>query len=64
LAGDPVTDAIKIDIEVDKDMVQLNGFVDTEAERSGLERSRVPRKRCFGYEQPAAAAATARPANM
>ena len=37
LATDPVTDAIKIDIEVDKDMVQLNGFVDTEAERSRAE---------------------------
>jgi osmotically-inducible protein OsmY len=37
LAADPVTDAIKIDIEVDKDMVQLNGFVDTEAERARAE---------------------------
>lgn len=34
LAADPVTDAIKIDVEVDKDKVQLNGFVDTEAERT------------------------------
>lgn len=34
LAADPVTDAIKIDVEVDKDTVQLNGFVDTEAERT------------------------------
>lgn len=34
LAADPVTDAIKIDLEVDKDRVQLNGFVDTEAERT------------------------------
>jgi hyperosmotically inducible protein len=37
LASDPVTDAIKIDVEVDQDMVQLNGFVDTEAERSRAE---------------------------
>lgn len=37
LVADPVTDAIKIDIEVDKDMVQLNGFVDTEAERVRAE---------------------------
>jgi osmotically-inducible protein OsmY len=37
LAADPVTDAIKIDVEVDKDMVQLNGFVDTEAERTRAE---------------------------
>jgi len=34
LASDPLTDAIKIDIEVDQDKVQLNGFVDTEAERT------------------------------
>lgn len=34
LAADPVTDAIDIDVEVDKDRVQLNGFVDTEAERT------------------------------
>jgi hyperosmotically inducible protein len=34
LAADPVTDAIKIDVEVDQDMVQLNGFVDTEEERT------------------------------
>ena len=34
LAADPVTDAIKIDVEVDKDAVQLNGFVDTEEERN------------------------------
>ena len=33
LAADPVTDAIKIDVEVDKSHVQLNGFVDTEEER-------------------------------
>lgn len=32
-AADPVTDAINIDIEVDKDNVQLNGFVDSDAER-------------------------------
>ena len=34
LAADPVTDAIKIDVEVDKSTVQLNGFVDTESERT------------------------------
>lgn len=33
LATDPTTDAIDIDIEVDRDQVQLNGFVDSEAER-------------------------------
>lgn len=37
LAADPVTDAIKIDLEVDRDKVQLNGFVDTEEERSRAE---------------------------
>ncbi|MEJ8569239.1 BON domain-containing protein [Elongatibacter sediminis] len=33
LAADPVTDAIKIDLEVDQDRVQMNGFVDNEQER-------------------------------
>ena len=33
-AADPMTDAIDIDIEVDKDQVQLNGFVDSEEERA------------------------------
>lgn len=33
LATDSLTDAIDIDIEVDKDQVQLNGWVDSEAER-------------------------------
>jgi len=37
-AADPVTDAVDIDIEVDKDMVQLNGFVDTEAESERAEQ--------------------------
>lgn len=37
LAADPVTDAIKIDLEVDRDTVQLNGFVDTEEERARAE---------------------------
>ena len=37
-AADPVTDAIDIDIEVDKDNVQLNGFVDSEAERERAEQ--------------------------
>jgi len=32
-AADPTTDAIKIDIEVDRDNVQLNGWVDSDAER-------------------------------
>lgn len=36
-ATDPVTDAIDIDIEVDKDNVQLNGFVDSDAERDRAE---------------------------
>jgi osmotically-inducible protein OsmY len=36
-ATDSVTDAVEIDIEVDKDMVQLNGFVDTEEERARAE---------------------------
>lgn len=36
-AADSVTDAIEIDIEVDQDMVQLNGFVDTEEERARAE---------------------------
>lgn len=30
LAADPTTDAMDIDIEVDRDQVQLNGFVDSE----------------------------------
>lgn len=34
LAADPITDAINIDVEVDKDMVQLNGFVDSAEERN------------------------------
>jgi len=38
LAADGVTDAIKIDVEVDRDVVQLNGFVDTEEERQQAER--------------------------
>lgn len=33
LAKDPVTDAVDIDIEVDHDEVQLNGFVDSAAAR-------------------------------
>jgi len=33
LASDPVTDAIDIDVEVDRDKVQLNGFVDTQEAR-------------------------------
>ena len=33
LAEDEVTDAIDIDVEVDKAHVQLNGFVDTDAQR-------------------------------
>lgn len=33
LAADPLTDAHDIDIEVDKNNVQLNGFVDTDEER-------------------------------
>lgn len=33
LAKDPVTDAIDIDVEVDHDEVQLNGFVDSVAAR-------------------------------
>lgn len=33
LAKDPVTDAIDIDVEVDHDKVQLNGFVDSLAAR-------------------------------
>jgi hyperosmotically inducible protein len=37
LAADPVTDAIKIDLEVDRDTVQLNGWVDTEEERARAE---------------------------
>ena len=38
LAADPVTDAINIDIEVDRSHVQLNGFVDTEEERQRAEQ--------------------------
>lgn len=34
LAADTTTDAIKIDVEVDKANVQLNGFVDSEEERA------------------------------
>lgn len=37
LAADPDTDAIKVDLEVDKDRVQINGFVDSEAERARVE---------------------------
>ncbi len=37
LAVDSTTDAIKIDVEVDKSMVQLNGFVDSEEERKRAE---------------------------
>jgi len=37
LAADPVTDAIKIDVEVDKSHVQLNGFVDSMQERTRAE---------------------------
>ncbi|WP_191621227.1 BON domain-containing protein [Marinihelvus fidelis] len=37
LAADEVTDAINIDVEVDRDSVQLNGFVDSEAERERAE---------------------------
>lgn len=37
LAADPVTDAIKIDVEVDKSHVQLNGFVDSMEERTRAE---------------------------
>ncbi|HET6564447.1 MAG TPA: BON domain-containing protein, partial [Xanthomonadales bacterium] len=37
LAADPVTDAIKIDVEVDKSHVQLNGFVDSMEERVRAE---------------------------
>jgi hyperosmotically inducible protein len=37
LAADPTTDAVDVDIEVDKANVQLNGFVDTEAERVRAE---------------------------
>jgi hyperosmotically inducible protein len=33
LATDPITDAVDIDIEVDHDEVQLNGFVDSVAAR-------------------------------
>ena len=36
-AADPLTDAIDIDIEVDRDKVQLNGFVDSEEERARAE---------------------------
>jgi hyperosmotically inducible protein len=34
LATDPTTDAIDIDIEVDRDQVQLNGFVDSDEARN------------------------------
>lgn len=37
LAADPVTDAISIDVEVDKSHVQLNGFVDSLDERTRAE---------------------------
>ena len=37
LAADTTTDAIKIDVEVDHSNVQLNGFVDSEAERARAE---------------------------
>jgi hyperosmotically inducible protein len=37
LAADPVTDAIKIDVEVDESHVQLNGFVDSMQERTHAE---------------------------
>ena len=37
LAEDPVTDAVDIDIEVDRDQVQLNGFVDSEEARERAE---------------------------
>ena len=37
LAADPVTDAIKIDVEVDESHVQLNGFVDSMEERTRAE---------------------------
>jgi osmotically-inducible protein OsmY len=33
LAADPLTDALDIDVEVDRDRVQLNGFVQSAAER-------------------------------
>lgn len=37
LAADSTTDAIKIDVEVDKSHVQLNGFVDSPEERARAE---------------------------
>lgn len=38
LAQDPITDAIDIDIEVDRDQVQLNGFVGSEKARQRAEQ--------------------------
>lgn len=32
LLADPLTDGLKIDVEVDRDRVQLNGFVDSQAQ--------------------------------
>ena len=32
LLADPITDGLNIDVEVDRDRVQLNGFVDSQAE--------------------------------
>ena len=34
LLADPVTDGLNIDVEVDRDRVQLNGFVDTQAQKN------------------------------
>lgn len=43
-AADPVIDAVDIDIEVDKDRVQLNGFVDGDDERNRAEEIAVNTK--------------------
>lgn len=38
LLADPLTDGLDIDVEVDRNRVQLNGFVDSDAQRDQAEK--------------------------